>query len=95
MTTGKVRSKNLSRGFQFVIEQLIINQHPLGSLPHWRFGRMRIPISLMTVFTGVVDGVTAFEHSCWVLRLCRLECLGRGIMQAMSQCDPSLTVLID
>jgi hypothetical protein len=57
--------------------------------------RVGVPISLMAVFTGIVDGITAFEHSRRVLRRCSVECLCRGVMETMRKGDPSTTVLID
>ena len=61
----------------------------------WRLRRVRIPISFMTVFTGVVDGITAFQHLRGVLGVCGVKRLGRCVMQTVSKGDPRLAVLID
>ena len=49
----------------------------------------------MTVFTGVVDGIPAFQYFPGIFFLGRLEGLGCGVMQTMSQRDPGLAILID
>ena len=65
------------------------------SLPYGRLRRVRIPVCLVTVFARVVDGIAGFQDFRRVLRLCRMERLGRGVVQTMSQRDPGLAVLID
>jgi hypothetical protein len=69
----------------------------ISSSPLFRWGlrRVRIPVLLMTVFTGVVDGVTAFQHFRRILGVGRVERFGRSVMQTMSERDPGLAVLID
>jgi hypothetical protein len=49
----------------------------------------------MTVFASVIDLLPALQHFRRVLRVCRTDRPGRGVMQTMSKSNPSLAVLID
>jgi hypothetical protein len=55
-------------------------------------GWARILVLLMTAFAGVVDLRPALQYLPRVLRVCRIDRQGRGVVKTMCKCDPSLAV---